>query len=224
MGPTCQSKASIHHHHQRRKVERAQAEGLNISSLPHFFNTDDEGLATKYIMPFAVHKKEQIFSRMVANQLLQKVIKCHKQIIQKSVPCKITPKWVVKEKELELATINMANKQVAPFRRVTWSMTRVQTLSNNLEEVQTEFDHGDSFTQSTGGRGSFSLRALSLIHPSQSSIYMADDDGESDQNTEGNHNNNSGSLELFDAVKQNSLKIKLFGEWLKGDYEKNYNS
>lgn len=53
---------------------------------------------------------------------------------------------------------------------------------------------------------------------------MADDDGESDQNTEGNYNNNSGSLELFDAVKQNSLKIKLFGEWLKGDYEKNYNS
>lgn len=38
---------------------------------------------------------------------------------------------------------------------------------------------------------------------------MANDDGESDQDTEDNRSNNGADIELFDAVKQNILKIKL---------------
>lgn len=38
---------------------------------------------------------------------------------------------------------------------------------------------------------------------------MADDDGENDQCTKDNRSNNNVNLDLFDAVKQSSMKIKL---------------
>lgn len=45
---------------------------------------------------------------------------------------------------------------------------------------------------------------------------MVDDDSENDQDKEDNCSNNDAHLELFDAVKQNSLKIKLIEN---GNYE-----
>lgn len=90
---------------------------------------------------------------------------------------------------------------------MTRSLTKTQARSNDFEDVQIESDHEDSLAQDT--RGSSSPRTLSSIYPRQFVVYMADNDGEDDQDTKDSHYNNSANLELADAIKQNNLEIKL---------------
>lgn len=156
---------------------------------------------------FCGSSRGQTLARMVTNRIRQKVIYQRRRNMQKNTPCKITKKWVVKKKELELIIVNMVDKQFSPLHLVTRNRSGTQAQSNDFGDVQVEFYYEDSRTQST--RGSSSHWSLSSIHPQQFVVYMANDDGESDQDTEDNRSNNGADIELFDAVKQNSLKIKL---------------
>lgn len=139
------------------KKRKGKIRPMNFEILSHpYLQKGRRDLATVDSKPFVVRLKDQSLTQMVANHVRQRSMK--KQ--SKAPPLHVTQKWVVKENELVLALVDMADRAGSssiPPRCRTQSQTRAQARQTmtpvrlkNLNDILVESDSsGDDVTPRT---------------------------------------------------------------------------
>lgn len=70
-------------------------------------------LTTRGTQPFIVQLRDKTLGQMVASRIRQKALDQTRRSLQKKIRCKLTHKWVVKEKEKESIIVNIPDWKIS---------------------------------------------------------------------------------------------------------------
>lgn len=109
--------------------------------------------------------------------------------------CKITRKWVVKEKEPESTAVYMANRNNTPRRPLTRSMASAQGLTSNpgkdLSRVESNWSQStksNSGPQIQNTRSSSTPHTISSLYPRLFVVFMSVDDNDDEEQSNDQEN------------------------------------